>query len=49
MLLSFINTILIAYSPAGNYAAVDLGVAIAKYMKDAFAIGAGIESTYDKH
>ena len=43
----FINTIFFAYVPAGNYNATDLGVAIAKSMNDAFALGERFESAYD--
>ena len=43
----FINTNVFAYVPAGNYTAVNLGVAIAKSMNDAFALGDRFESAYD--
>ncbi len=47
MLLKFLDANLFAYVPAGNYTAVNLGVAIAKAMNAALTIGDRFESTYD--
>ncbi len=43
----FLDTNWFAYAPAGNYTAVNLGVAIAKAMNAALTIGDCFESTYD--
>ena len=43
----FVDNTYYAYVPPGNYSALDLGVAIAKAMNNAWAGPARFESTYD--